>query len=146
MTSSPLTVGVVGAGAWGTALAIHLANLHDNIGLWGRNQSDLALIEQTHKNMRYLPEADIPETIQIIHDLPTLIQRSQHILIVTPSVAIREIFQQKIPMPMASYKVWCGLLKDSIIQLASFCMMWLKKTSPAISKPPRYQALHLQPK
>ena len=94
MTSSPLTVGVVGAGAWGTALAIHLASLHDNIGLWGRNQSDLALIEQTHKNARYLPKADVPKNIQIHQDLPTLIHRSEYILIVTPSVAIREIFQQ----------------------------------------------------
>lgn len=94
MSTHPLTIGVIGAGAWGTALAIHLAKLHDKVGLWGRNQADLEAISQTHENKRYLPNAIIPNNISIQPDLSALIKNSQYLLIVTPSVAIREIFSQ----------------------------------------------------
>jgi len=53
--SNHSTIGVLGAGAWGTALSVHLAKLHKAIRLWGRNASELEKLISTQENKRYLP-------------------------------------------------------------------------------------------
>lgn len=84
-------VGVIGAGAWGTALATHLARTHDRIGLWGRNANELKQIDSQRENTRYLPNVALPENLSTCEDLPSLILNSDYLLIVVPSIALSEI-------------------------------------------------------
>lgn len=84
-------IGVIGAGAWGTALAIHLARSHSQIGIWGRNANELKQIDSQRENTRYLPGVSLPNNLATCEDLAFLISNSDFILIVVPSIALSEI-------------------------------------------------------
>lgn len=84
-------IGVVGAGAWGTALAVHLARLHNEITLWGRNGESLKSIIAARENKRYLPGVSLPNNIIACKELATLLGTSTHVLVAVPSIAMREI-------------------------------------------------------
>ena len=59
------TVGVIGAGSWGTALAVTLGlNGHD-VRLYARNEEQLASLMKTRENLKYLPGVKLPETITL---------------------------------------------------------------------------------
>lgn len=87
------TIGVIGAGAWGTALAIHLARHHAHVGLWGRNSADLNKLASRRENTRYLPGVPFPDNLALCESLENLIACSGKILIVVPSIALTDICQ-----------------------------------------------------
>ena len=87
------SIGVIGAGAWGTALAIHLAKLHENIFLWGRNSDELNEIISCKQNQRYLPGIKLPDNITACPDLATLISQSTHLVVAVPSSCMRTMMQ-----------------------------------------------------
>ena len=88
-----LSIGVLGAGAWGTALAIHLAKLHPTIHLWGRNSEALHTIINNKENARYLPGVAIPNNIIAVEDAAELIKQSTHLVVAVPSTTMRGIMQ-----------------------------------------------------
>ena len=89
MDSQP-RIAVVGAGAWGTALAIHLAKLHSEILLWGRDGEHLADIIETGENKKYLPGITLPQNIVACSDFMQLLEQATHVLVAVPSTAMRE--------------------------------------------------------
>jgi glycerol-3-phosphate dehydrogenase (NAD(P)+) len=64
-----MKVAVLGAGAWGTALAAHLAARHDT-RLWARERALLSGLEARHENTRYLPGVPLPAALRCEPDLP----------------------------------------------------------------------------
>ena len=88
--NDPTSIGVVGAGAWGTALAIHLAQLHPQIRLWGRNAGKLANIIAAGENKQHLPGVSLPDNIVPCPEFADLVSTSTHILVAIPSTAMRE--------------------------------------------------------
>jgi glycerol-3-phosphate dehydrogenase (NAD(P)+) len=89
-------VAVLGAGAWGTALAIQLAH-HQPVRLWGRDPKHIAVLHATRLNKRYLPETFLPETIDCTARLIEAIQGAQDILVAVPSHALPLLFTQIRP-------------------------------------------------
>lgn len=90
-------VAVIGAGGWGTALAI-IANVADNqVTLWARNQEKATLIAETRENKEYLPGITIPEAITITSDLETALTGAQLILFVVPAQALRATLEIAAP-------------------------------------------------
>lgn len=87
-------IGVIGAGAWGTALAVHLAKLHNNISIWARNSEALENLINEKENTRYLPGVSLPNNISSCSDLASLIQQSTHIVVAVPSTSMRDMMQQ----------------------------------------------------
>ena len=61
---------VIGAGSWGTALAIHLSREGHRVWLWGRDALQLDSMRRARRNERYLPDAGFPATLQVAQDLP----------------------------------------------------------------------------
>jgi glycerol-3-phosphate dehydrogenase (NAD(P)+) len=59
MGKSP-RIAVLGAGSWGTALAIQAARLHPDVLLWARDPAQAALLEARRENARYLPGVTLP--------------------------------------------------------------------------------------
>lgn len=81
---------VLGAGSYGTALAICLArNGHDTL-LWGRNQADMQAMATDRVNQRYLPDIQLPEKLAVTDDLVEAVTASQNILVVVPSHAFAD--------------------------------------------------------
>jgi glycerol-3-phosphate dehydrogenase (NAD(P)+) len=88
------TISVLGAGSWGTALAAVLARNGVATTLWGRDAPALAAMHATRRNVRYLPEMDLPATLHYCADLAAAVRGAQALLIVTPSHAFRDLIER----------------------------------------------------
>jgi len=84
-------VAVIGAGSWGTALAILLANKGCNVSIWGRRKEQLEIMIETRENKEYLPGVDLPSNINITWDLEKCLFKNDFIIVVVPSHAMREV-------------------------------------------------------
>jgi len=104
---SPEPVAVLGAGSWGTALAIQFARGGHPTRLWCRNQSDAAAMRAARQNRRYLPDAPFPEALEIHADLADAVRGAMDIIIAVPSHALRALLQQVKPLlPPAARLAW----------------------------------------
>lgn len=86
-------IAVIGAGSWGTALAIHLAAKH-SVKLWSHNKEHVEEMKTTRLNERFLPEVPFPNSISLHDNFEESIQDVDVILIATPSTAFNEILQK----------------------------------------------------
>jgi glycerol-3-phosphate dehydrogenase (NAD(P)+) len=93
--AEPMTV--IGAGSWGTALAILLAREGHATQLWGRDGAQLDAMRRARRNIRYLPEAAFPDELQIAVDLPKALEASHDALIAVPSHAFRATLERIRP-------------------------------------------------
>ncbi len=84
---TPVTV--LGAGSWGTALAIQLARGGRPATLWGHDPRHMASLQAERVNTRYLPGVPLPDGLQLSGDLAGAVQGVRDILIVVPSHAFR---------------------------------------------------------
>ena len=87
LRTDPMTV--IGAGSWGTALAILLARVGHATNLWGRDPAQLAAMQSARRNLRYLPEAEFPESLEVAADLKSALDGARDALIAVPSHAFR---------------------------------------------------------
>ncbi len=87
-------VAVLGAGSWGTALAIVLADNGHNVSLWGRREDQVSEINNKQKNEKYLPGVELPENIQATTQLNECVKDADTIVLVTPTKAMREVLGQ----------------------------------------------------
>ena len=81
---------MLGAGSWGTALALQLDRSGSRSILWGRDAEHLLRMRSTRRNHRYLPDIPIPETIEIEDDILKAVKSADHVLLATPSYAFAE--------------------------------------------------------
>ena len=86
-----MNITVLGAGAWGTALARLLLQSTHKITLWGYDQQALEDIRQTGRNDRYLPGIGLPDEITLEADLSRAITGSECVVIAVPSKGFREV-------------------------------------------------------
>ena len=90
MTSRPARpMTVIGAGSWGTALAIQLAREGHATRLWGRDGAQLDAMRRARRNERYLPDAQFPNTLHVVNDLREALEGAGDALIAVPSHAFR---------------------------------------------------------
>lgn len=101
----PSAITVLGAGSYGTALAICLARNGNTITLWGRNSAEIALMQQQGVNQKYLPEIKLPPTLQLTADLSAAVQASRDILVVVPSHAFADTLHSLKPLLAANARV-----------------------------------------
>jgi glycerol-3-phosphate dehydrogenase (NAD(P)+) len=86
-------VTVLGAGSWGTALAVLLAHNGYRVCLWGHNAEALARLARERENRQYLPGIVLPETVETIADLGELSREHDHFLVAVPSHAFRAVLR-----------------------------------------------------
>ena len=91
------SMAVIGAGSWGTALAIQLAREGHPTQLWGRDAAQLDAMRKARCNLRYLPDAGFPETLQIAADLAGALEHARDALIAVPSHAFRATLESIRP-------------------------------------------------
>ena len=97
MSTATSAVTVLGAGSYGTALAICLARNGHQVTLWGRNSDDVATLAAERKNQRYLPDVPFPDTLLLQADLQQAVASSAIVLVVVPSHAFADTLQQIKP-------------------------------------------------
>ncbi|MEM8486823.1 MAG: NAD(P)H-dependent glycerol-3-phosphate dehydrogenase [Bacteroidota bacterium] len=87
-------IAVIGAGSWGTALAISLASGGRPVVLWARRASLAASMRTSRVNEDYLPGAPIPERVEITSDLQSAVREAGMWIFATPSQTIRNVAEQ----------------------------------------------------
>jgi len=92
MASLTHPIAVLGAGSWGTALAIQLARNGNDTRLWGHDPGQIASMRELAENRRYLPGHPLPDGLHLYDELSCL-DGVQDLLIVVPSHAFRETLQ-----------------------------------------------------
>ncbi len=90
-------ISVLGAGSWGTALAIVLAQNGHEVRLWSHRKEQAQEINDQKTNRHYLPEVTLPKNIVGYHDLAQAVTGSDAILFVVPTKAIRDVSKQVKP-------------------------------------------------
>jgi glycerol-3-phosphate dehydrogenase (NAD(P)+) len=89
---------VLGAGSWGTALAIQCARAGRHTRLWGRDAQLIADIARERCNLRYLPKAPFPANLAVASSLAEAIRGTEDVLVVVPSSGFRTQLHQLAPL------------------------------------------------
>lgn len=89
-------IAVLGAGSWGTALAILLARTYNNVRLWTRNQAQYQAMTAERRNARFLPQCDFPSTLSIHCHLKLALANDADVLIVVPSHSFRQVLSAAV--------------------------------------------------
>lgn len=85
------TVAVVGAGSWGTALAMHCARRGFSVRLWSRNPEHARAMQRQRRNPTYLSEFELPAKLQVTGDLAEAVRGAQLVICAIPSHGMRAI-------------------------------------------------------
>ncbi len=82
---------VLGAGSWGTTLAVHLAQAGHDVRLWGHDPGELRALAEARENVRFLPGVPLPDAVRIEPALGRAFEGAAFGLFVVPSQAVREV-------------------------------------------------------
>jgi len=120
-----LSISILGAGSWGTALAVQAARNGCQTLLWSHNPSHVASIAKDKVNQRYLPDIKLPNTLSVTDSLEAVAQFSPIILISVPSHAFKDTLIKLKPFLNKDSKIaWAtkgfnpddGLLLNNIVE------------------------------
>jgi glycerol-3-phosphate dehydrogenase (NAD(P)+) len=121
MQENKEAVAVIGAGSWGTALAMVLADNGHEVRLWSHNESQVKEINQYHMNKKYLPDIQLPELIVGYASLSDTLAGIKTVILAVPTKAIREVLGkvrtvQNSPLTIAH--VSKGIEPDSLLRIS----------------------------
>lgn len=88
-----MRIAVLGAGAWGTALALTFSRHHD-VALWGRDPAHCARLASARENSRYLPGHALPEAVSVRADFPSAVADAELLLVAAPLAGLRDTLQR----------------------------------------------------
>lgn len=88
---------VIGAGSWGTALAILLAKKGQQVYLWGHQREHMDNLERDKENKLFLPGFPLPDQLNLTADLERAVSDADCVVMVVPSHVYREVFEQVLP-------------------------------------------------
>ncbi|MCW8962440.1 MAG: NAD(P)-dependent glycerol-3-phosphate dehydrogenase [Gammaproteobacteria bacterium] len=91
-------LGIIGAGSWGTALALQAAVNQQPVTLWEYDSQIAAALTNDRQNRRYLPDIPFPDNLLVSSDLEDCVASCSEILVVVPSSAFRSVLQQLKPL------------------------------------------------
>lgn len=100
-----MKLAVLGAGAWGTALAIRFADQHA-VTLWSIDTDSIAEMQQTGVNGRYLPGIALPESLQVCADLAESVGDAQLVVIATPMAGLRPTLKKLRELGSRAPVIW----------------------------------------
>jgi glycerol-3-phosphate dehydrogenase (NAD(P)+) len=92
-----MSVAIIGAGSWGTALALVAARGGNRVRLWAHSPEVAALLRGERHNSIYLPGATLPDAIEPTDDLAEALSGAEIVVTATPSHVCREIYTQMLP-------------------------------------------------
>lgn len=96
---------VLGAGSWGTALAMLLGQNNHQVALWSHNAEHASAMQKSRENNRYLPGLVFPEALTVVTDLAIALKETNDILIVVPSHAFRKTLETIKPFITPSHRI-----------------------------------------
>lgn len=92
------TIGVLGSGSWGTALAVHLSRTGHDVRLWARDASLVAQMASARANDTYLPGIVLPPSLRPTHVLAEALTGAEFIVMAVPSHGLRTVARAASPL------------------------------------------------
>ncbi len=89
-----INISVIGAGGWGTALAVHLAKKKYNVTLWENFPDYLKVLQAKRENIKFLPGIKIPKEIVLTSDINIAVKDKDVIVLAVPSQHLRKVLEQ----------------------------------------------------
>jgi glycerol-3-phosphate dehydrogenase (NAD(P)+) len=103
--AAPPATAVLGAGSWGTALAVHLARTGHPTVLWGRDPQQLAEFAAARCNTRYLAATPFPDSLHVEAELRRAVANADELLIAVPSHGFRACLELVAPLMREGMRV-----------------------------------------
>ncbi|CNH89111.1 NAD(P)H-dependent glycerol-3-phosphate dehydrogenase [Yersinia thracica] len=97
MNTTHASMTVIGAGSYGTALAITLARNGHQVVLWGHDPKHIQTLQQDRCNQAFLPDVPFPDTLLLETDLARALAASRDVLVVVPSHVFGAVLNQLKP-------------------------------------------------
>lgn len=126
-------IAVLGAGSWGTALAVLLFNNGHNVFLWEFFRERAEKIHSTRQNPDFLPGVKIPEEIKVSSDLKQTVNGKDIILIVVPSHVVRSVCEKLAVIPLDTgllVSASKGIENDTLLRMSQV----LENTIPGLTR------------
>ncbi|AIM15453.1 glycerol-3-phosphate dehydrogenase [Bacillus sp. X1(2014)] len=120
MVQEKEVIAVIGAGSWGTALAMVLADNGHNVRLWSHNENQVKEINDEHTNKKYLPEIRLPQLITGYASLSDALNGVEMVILAVPTKAIREVIGKMkavIKNPITLTHVSKGIEPDTLLRI-----------------------------
>ncbi|MFF2449941.1 NAD(P)H-dependent glycerol-3-phosphate dehydrogenase [Neobacillus sp. NPDC058068] len=120
MQDKKTAIAVVGAGSWGTALAMVLADNSHEVRLWSHNEDQVKEINEFHSNKKYLPGIVLPELIVGYASLSDALMGVETVILAVPSKAIREVLGKMRAVqagPVIIAHVSKGIEPDTLLRI-----------------------------
>jgi glycerol-3-phosphate dehydrogenase (NAD(P)+) len=89
-----MKISVLGAGSWGTTIAILLANKGCQVSLWEYYKEHVDMLNKHRENIKFLPGVSIPEGIVITNSIEECLQNTECLIVVVPSHAVRAVLRR----------------------------------------------------
>jgi glycerol-3-phosphate dehydrogenase (NAD(P)+) len=100
---------ILGAGAWGTALSLSLAERGESVRLWSWEERHVRALRDERENRQFFPGFRLPERVEPSSDLARVVAGASLVMIVVPTPAVREVLERAKP----------ALSSDSLLVVAS---------------------------
>src|SRR5918993_3013264 len=88
---------VLGAGSWGTALAVHLGSVGHRVSLWGRDRALIAEMSARRANPTYLPDVRFPDPLRPVAEIEAALEGAHHVVVAIPSHGLRSVMKAAAP-------------------------------------------------
>ncbi|KAA3669501.1 NAD(P)H-dependent glycerol-3-phosphate dehydrogenase [Pectobacterium carotovorum] len=105
MNASDASMTVIGAGSYGTALAITLARNGHRVVLWGHNPTHIQALQVARCNQAFLPDVPFPDSLQLETNLAQALAASRNVLVVVPSHVFGDVLRQLKPHLRADARI-----------------------------------------
>lgn len=121
MTQALKKIGVIGAGSFGTSLAITLVNKGHDVTMWARRKEQIEEMREGHRNAHYLPGIVLPEPLSFTDSLEEAVSGCDILLFAVPAQTFRSVFGAAVPylncdIPIVN--VAKGIEKGSLMRLS----------------------------
>jgi len=119
--NGPQPIAVLGAGSWGTTLAIHLARIGHDVRLWARDPDLVAQLRQTRANPVYLPGATLPDAVRPSASLEDAVRGATFAVAAVPSHGMRGVIRAAEPFLSAdaiAVSAAKGLEADTLLRMS----------------------------
>jgi glycerol-3-phosphate dehydrogenase (NAD(P)+) len=90
-------VAILGAGSWGTALAVHVARRGGDVRLWARDPALAEALSRTRRNPRYLSDVSLPDSICATSELDAAVSGADFVVVAVPTYAVRSVMRAATP-------------------------------------------------
>ena len=121
MTGGGESIAVVGAGSWGTALAVHLGRIGHDVQLWARDGGIIDRIERDRENASYLQGIRVPDRVTATPDLSGALAAARFVVFAVPSHGLRAVARAAapaIPADAVLVSATKGLEPDSLQRMS----------------------------